>query len=169
MNDDQLAAYLKEMRPAPLPSAVLNRLLTPPAPAPAPRRELYPVIHWLFFAGPPAALAALLCIVAMLDGLSSPRGPSSPPRVAVRPSPAVHPTPPAGPPPSDYRVFLPVAQQSTLLDLKPGIVVEAGPHRPLRLMEARWLDDTTYIGNDQSTLHRQTARTEFIVVAFNSL
>ncbi len=167
MNDDQLATYLREMSPAPLPSALLNRLLT--TPVPATQRVVYPVIHWQFFAGPPVALAALLFLVALLDGLSSSTSPSLRPRVALQPPPAVHPPPPAGASPADYRVFLPIAQQSTLLDLSPGIVVEAGPHRPLRLREAKWLDDTTYVGLDHSTLHRRTTRTEFIVVAFNQL
>ena len=188
MNDDQMEAYLREMSPAPLPPALLGRLLSRKAEgraerknassarkllsthlaAPAPRRELEANIHWLFFAGPPLALAALLFTVALLDGLSTPRNLPPPPRVALQRPPAVHP-PPAGPQPSDYRVFLPVAQRSTLLNLSPGIVVEAGPHRPLRLMKAKWLDDTTYVGDDHSTLHRRTARTGFIVVAFNSL
>lgn len=167
MNDDQMETYLREMSPASLPSALLGRLLA--TPLPAPRREVDATIHWLFFAGPPLALAALLFAVALLDGLSTPRNLPPPPSVVLQPLPVVHPPPPAGPQPSDYRVFLPVAQHSTLLHLGPGIVVEAGQHGPLRLMKARWLDDTTYVGDDHSTFHRRTARTEFIVVAFNIL
>lgn len=165
MNDPQLEARLRSLRPARLSPALTARLLA--APPFSPRVE--PKVPWVFFAAPPFALAAILFFVAMIDALSPARYSSPSPS---RPRLAVHHRAVSrarGPRPSDFRVFLPVAQHSTLLSVSPGIVVDAGPARPLRLLQARWLDDTVYLGNDHSTLHRRTTRSEIIPVAFNAL
>ena len=167
MNDEELEIYLREMSPAALPAALLSRLPSPPKPPPCQHGDA--TIHWLFFAGPPLALAALLLLTAMLDGLSFRGDRPPPPRVVNQAAPGARPNASAGSWSPDYKVFQSVAQRSTLVNLSPGIVVEAGPNRPMRLMKAKWLYEVSYVGDNHDMLHRQTTRTEFIVVAFNAL
>jgi len=67
--------------------------------------------------------------------------------------------------PSDFRVFLPVSNKSTLVSLEDIAVISPDPAVPVRLMRATWLDDITYRGDDgRSTFRREEPRAEIIPV-----
>lgn len=72
------------------------------------------------------------------------------------------------PQPSDFRVFLPVEETSTLVETKDVAFIDADPAQPVRLVRATWLDDITYRGDDGRTLRRQESRIEFIPVVLNT-
>lgn len=100
-------------------------------------------VRWLFAAVPLAAAAVWVF-------------------VATRPQPLQ-------PQPSDFRVFLPVAQESTLVSVEELGVIEPEPDRPIRLVRATWLDDITYRGDDgHSTLRRQEPRAEIVPIALQT-
>ena len=76
----------------------------------------------------------------------------------------------APPTAAKYRVYVPARQRSTLLSVSEGKVVQIGPEqRPVRRVRAVWLDETTYVGQDRSVLHRRITRTETISVALEAL
>ena len=100
----------------------------------------------------PLAAAAALALALVLQ-----REPEPTPAVAV------------GPQPSDFRVFLPVEQTSTLVEVRDVAVVDREPARPYRLVRATWLDDITYAGDDgRSTFRRQEPRSEIIPVVLET-
>jgi hypothetical protein len=139
VNDD-LEQRLAALRPAMLPPALRSQLASA---EPARRR-----LHWLHAAVPLAA-AAVCIFFAMLD---RPGGPAAASAVAAQPA--------------DFRVFLPIAQESTLLGVEELAVIEPQPAQPIRLVRARWLDDITYRGDDgHSTLRRQESRAEIIPIS----
>ncbi len=147
---DPLEERLRALRPRTLPPALRSRLLAV-EPPPIKHRSL----RWPTLAAPVGILAAMALAIAHA--------------VQSHPSPAsLAIARPAGPQPSDFRVFLPADRRSTLLSVSEAALVDGGPERQIRLVRAVWLDDTTYIGDDHTTLHRQTARTEFIPIALNS-
>lgn len=102
-------------------------------------------VRWVYFAAPLAA-AAVWMLVASLH----------------------HPPPPRGPQPSDFRVFLPIEETSTLVEARDIAFIDADPARPVRLVRATWLDDITYRGDDGRTLRRQEPRVQFIPVVLNT-
>lgn len=154
-----LEARLQILRPAMLPPDLLKRLQAAESP-PVRHRSL----RSLLLTGALGALAAVLLATGLLTRWH--RGPATPPPTA---RPLVQQPPFAAPNPSDLRVFLPTTRRSTLLGLSEGEVIDAGPERQVRLVRAVWLDDTTYVGDDRSTLHRHVARTEVIPVALEPL
>lgn len=102
-------------------------------------------VRWLFAAAPLAA-AAVWMLVAMRPAATEPQ-----------------------PQPGDFRVFLPVAQESTLLSVEELGVIEPEPDQPIRLIRATWLDDITYRGDDgHSTLRRQEPRAEIVPIALQT-
>ena len=137
MSDD-LEQRLRALQPAEPPPALIRSLL-----AAEPGK-----IRWLPFALPLSAAAALALAFALH------REPPPAPAVANAAQP------------SDFRVFLPVGQTSTLLEVRDVAVIDREPARPFRLVRATWLDDITYAGDDgRSTLRRREPRTEIIPVA----
>ena len=140
MNDD-IEHRLGAMQPADPPQDLIRRLLAAEPPAPG-------KIVWLRIAIPFGIAAAVALVFAL-----------------HRPSPQ-KPHVAASPQPSDFRVFLPVARTSTLVDLRDVAVIDTVPARPVRLVSATWLDDTTYAGDDgNSTMRRREPRTEIIPVS----
>ena len=139
MSDD-LEERLRALQPAAPPPDFIRSLLAAAPPSPG-------KIRWLRFAIPLSAAAAL----ALAFGLHR----EPPPARAAEPS--------------DFRVFLPVAQTSTLVEVRDVAVIEREPARPFRLVRATWLDDITYAGDDgRSTLRRREPRTEIIPVVLES-
>ena len=151
---DPLEARLRALRPTGLPSGLQTRLLAvePPPVRHRSLRRLLPLVGSL------AVTATVLLLVA----LAAPHRHPSPAQAGSPRSP-IAPTPP-----SDYRVFVPTGQRSTLLGVSEGEVVDTGAEPPVRLVRAVWLDDTTYVGADHSTVHRRTTRTEVVPVSLES-
>ena len=144
MSDD-LEQRLRALRPATPPPDLMRDLLAAEPQSPG-------KIRWLQFALP-LGTAAALALVFVLH-----REPLPAPAVAH------------GAKPSDFRVFLPVEQISTLVEVRDVAVIEREPARPFRLVRATWLDDITYAGDDgRSTLRRRETRAEIIPVALESL
>ena len=143
MNDDELEHRLRAVEPAAPPPELMRDLLAAEPPAPG-------KIRWLHFALPLSAAAVIaFCFLIKKE---RPEIPST--------------TIAAGPSPADFRVFLPIGQTSTLLEVREVAVVDRAPSRPYRLVRATWLDDITYAGDDgRSTLRRQEPRSEIIPVA----
>jgi hypothetical protein len=84
---------------------------------------------------------------------------------AHRMAPPNHPLPQA----SDFHVFLPIKETSTLVGVEDLTVIDTAPAHPVRLVRARWIDDVTYAGDDgQSTIHRQQARAEIIPITLEA-
>jgi len=102
-------------------------------------------VRWLYFATPLAAAAVWMLVMSL-----------------HRPKPA------RGPQPSDFRVFLPVEETSTLVEARDIAFIDADPARPVRLVRTTWLDDITYRGDDGRTLRRQEPRVEFIPVVLEA-
>ena len=155
MNDDPLDPLeerLRALRPGALPPDLLNRLLAAEPPPVRHRSLRFPAVAGAF------VLAVIVLTVALVARWQRPPA-SSAPALARQP---------VTPQPADFRVYLPAARNSTLLSVSEGAVVDAGPERQMRLVRAVWLDDTTYIGDDRTVLHRQTARTEIIPVALDT-
>ena len=144
MSDD-LEQRLRALQPADPPQDLIRSLLAAAPPSPG-------KICWLRFAIPLSAAAALaLAFVLHREPV---------------PAPAVA----AAPKPSDFRVFLPIAQTSTLIEVRDVAVIDREPARPYRVVRATWLDDITYAGDDgHSTLRRREPRSEIIRVALETL
>ena len=143
MSDDELEQRLRALQPADPTPKLMRDLLAAEPPA---RGK----IVWLRIAVPLATAAAIaLAFLVKPDR-----------EVACKPQPI------AVASPSDFRVFLPVAQTSLLVEVREVAVVEREPSRPYRLVCATWLDDITYAGDDgRSTLRRREPRSEIIPVA----
>ena len=152
--DDSLEARLRALRPTALPPDLYARLLSV-EPPPVRHRTLRRVPVTAFLAALSVILLAAVLIVLWPD--RSPVSPIPQPTLARST---------AGPPArsSADLVYVPASQRSTLLGVSEGEVVDADPAHPIRLVRALWLDDTTYIGEDRSTLHRRTTRTEVVPV-----
>lgn len=148
MNDDELEKRLAALRPAELPGEVAAELagLRPTTEA----RGRGKIVRFLAVLTPLAA-AALWLAVAWI-----PRAPDAKPA-----GPSIE--------PGDLRVFVPVEQTSTLVDVEEIGVIDAEPSQPFRLVRATWVDDVTYAGDDgRSTLRRQEPRAEIIPVALET-
>jgi hypothetical protein len=149
MNPD-LEERLQALRPAEPPADLLKQLLDSEPPAPG-------KIRWLHLFTRSAAAAAVAALVAL--PLLRGGNPAKPRPIAA-----------AGPPPSDFRVFVPIEQTSTLLDVRNVAVSDVDPSHPIRFVRATWVDDTTYAGDDgHSTLRRREPRTEILSVPLDSL
>ena len=145
MNDDDLEQRLRGLQPAEPPRALLRELL-----AAEPGK-----IHWLKFALPFAAAAAIA-----LGFLIRPDRDST-----GHPAPALA----AALSPSDFRVFIPIERTSTLLEVRDVAVIDREPTRPVRVVRATWLDDVIYAGDDgRSQFRRQEPRSEIIPVALET-
>jgi hypothetical protein len=139
---------LQALRPAEPPAELLTRLL-----------ETEPVmawkIRWIRFVGPLAAAAA---VTLFAFPHFHARHPTQPQRTAE-----------TGLQPSDFRVFVPVEQTSTLLDVHNIAVVDVEPSRPMRFVRATWIEDVTYAGDDgHSTLRRREPHTAILSVPLDS-
>lgn len=156
---DPLEARLRALRPTTLPTDLRDRLL---AAEPPPVRH-----HSLRFLPVTGSLVVLsvVLIAAALAIIWPDRS-----LVSTIPQPSLA-RPTAGPPARSTadRVFVPASQRSTLLGVSEGETVAADNGQPVRLVRAVWLDDTTYIGDDLSTMHRRTTRTEVVPVALETL
>ncbi len=142
MSDDDLEQRLAALRPADLPAEVQQRLAAPPVS----RGK----IRWIFGAVP---LAAAACWFALLS--------------LQRPEPVGAPA--AAPAPDDYRVFLAIEQESTLVAVENLTIVDEGSATPTQILRATWLDDITYAGDDGlSTFRRREKRSEIIPVALET-
>ena len=143
MSDD-LEQRLRALLPAAPPPDLMRDLLAAAPPSPG-------KIHWLRFALPLSAAAALLLAFVLH------RPPVPAPVIADAASP------------SDFRIFLPIEQTSTLVEVRDVAVIDREPSRPFRLVRATWLDDIIYAGDDgHSKLRRREPRTEIIRVALES-
>ena len=143
MSDD-LEQRLRSLLPSAPPPELMRDLLAAEPPSPG-------KIRWVRFALPLSAAAALALAFVLH------REPEPAPAVA------------AGPQPSDFRVFLPIEQTSTLMELRDVAVIDREPSRPYRLVRATWLDDITYAGDDgRSTFRRQEPRSEIIPVVLET-
>jgi len=138
---DDLEQRLAALRPAELPLELQARIIRAELTPAQPHRKA----RWLYLAAPLAAAAVWLFVFQ----------PKSPPT-------------PRLPQPSDFRVFLPVEETSTLVEAKDIAFIDADPARPVRLVRATWLDDITYRGDDGRTLRRQEPRVEFIPVVLHA-
>jgi hypothetical protein len=143
---DDLEQRLAAMRPADLPRDLQARLV---GAVPAPRSK----VRWLFIAAPLAAAAVWILFVSLHRPMEW-----SAPLVLFERTPQ----------PSDFRVFLPVEETSTLVEAKDIAFIDADPAQPVRLVRATWLDDITYRGDDGRTLRRQEPRVEFIPIVLNT-
>ena len=142
MNDD-LEQRLAALRPAELPAEMQARLTAPPVACGK--------IRWLWVVAPLAA-AACWFLLLTLERPPVPERKSAP-----------------GPQPSDYHVFLPIKQTSTLVRVEDLAVIDAERVHPIRLVRATWIDDVTYAGDDgHSTLRRQEPRAEIIPIALET-
>jgi hypothetical protein len=142
---DPLEARLLAMRPADLPPE-LEESLTRSEPR---------SIHWLAWAVPLAAAA-----VWLIAFLAWPRVDSEKPGVAATHD--LH-------QPSDLRVFVPIEERSTLVDVQDLGLVETIPTRPVRVLRYTWIDDTTFRGDDgHSTLRRTQPREQIVPVVLQA-
>ena len=145
MNED-IEVRLRALEPAAPPPELMRELIAAEPPAPG-------KIHWFRFALPLSTAA----VIAFYFLIKVERPEKLAPVVA------------AGPSPADFRVFLPIEQTSTLVEVREVAVVDREPSRPYRLVRATWLDDITYAGDDgRSTLRRQEPRSEIIPVALET-
>ena len=143
MNDDDLEQRLRALRPADPTPELMHELVIAEPPA-------LGKIRWLQFALPLSAAA----VIALGFFIKPERVPPLVPDLT------------ASVLPSDFRVFLPVEQTSTLVEVREVAVIEREPKRPYRLVRTTWLDDITYAGDDGiSTFRRQEPRSEIIPVA----
>jgi hypothetical protein len=151
MNDDDLECRLAALCPAALPPELQARLAPPPV---APGK-----IRWLWAVTPLSAAALLLLTPALKHPASHTPAPIHIAKVAPAPTPQ----------PSDFHVYLPVKETSTLVSVENVAVVHAAPDHPVRLVRATWIDDVTYAGDDgQSTLHRCQPRAQIISISLDS-
>jgi hypothetical protein len=140
-SDDPLEARLRAMQPAQLPPALADSLVRA-----KPRR-----IHWLAFAAPLAAAAVWIVAFLMFHRA----GPANLIADAASKHPPLQ--------PSDLRVFVPIQERSTLVEVRDLGVVDTIPTRPVRLMSYRWIDDTTFRGDDGRSTFRRTEPREQII------
>jgi hypothetical protein len=71
--------------------------------------------------------------------------------------------------PSDLRVFVPIEERSTLVDVQDLGLVETIPTRPVRVLRYTWIDDTTFRGDDgHSTLRRTQPREQIVPVVLQA-
>lgn len=140
--DDPLEVRLRAMRPAELPAPLANSLDRA-----KPRR-----IHWLAFAAPLAAAA--VWIIAFLSGHGADTSPTAD---ATSEDGLLQ--------PSDLRVFVPIEEKSTLVEVQDLGLVETIPTRPVRVMRYTWIDDTTLQSDDgRSTMRRTQPREQIVPV-----
>jgi hypothetical protein len=153
MNDgplDPIEARLQSLRPAEPPPALMRQL----------RASGPDVVLWLpwIWVSPLAAAAAWLILAQFTHRGLPPSAPTSLLANSGRPRSTVL--------PSDFRVFVPVAESSHLINISDLGVVEVRPAQPVRLLKTTWLDDTTFQGDDgHSTLRRTAPREAIIPVA----
>lgn len=141
-HNDPLEARLRAMRPAELPAPLADSLDRA-----QPRR-----IHWLAFAVPLAAAA--VWIIALLLGY---RADTNPTADTASDDDRLQ--------PSDLRVFVPIAEKSTLVEVQDLGLVETIPTRPIRVMRYTWIDDTTLQSDDgRSTMRRTQPRQQIVPV-----
>lgn len=139
---DPMEERLRAMRPAELPQALADSLGRA-----EPRR-----IHWLTFAAPLAAAAVLMVAFVPRPNAKPRTQPESASERVLQPS--------------DLRVFVPIEERSTLVQVQDLGLVETDPSRPVRLMRYTWIDDTTLRADDgRSTMHRTEPREQFVPVA----
>jgi hypothetical protein len=138
---DPLEARLRAMRPAELPLELADTLVRI-----RPHRN-----RWVVFAAPLAAAAVLL--IAFLGWLRP--GPANLIADAASKHPPLQ--------PSDLRVLVPIEERSTLVEVLDLGVLDTVPTRPVRLMSYRWIDDTTFRGDDGHSTFRRTQPREQIV------
>jgi hypothetical protein len=140
---DELERRLAALRPTELPAELQARLAAPPV--------AHGKIRWLWAAAPLAAAAAWLLMLGIE-------------RHAPHTAPVA-----SGPQPSDFHVFVPVKETSTLVGVEDLTVIDPLPAHPVRLVRATWIDDVTYAGDDgHSTIHRQRPRAEIIPIALET-
>ena len=145
MSNDELEQRLRALQPAAPPPELMRELIAAEPPAPG-------KIRWVRFALPLSAAAALALAFVLH------RQPEQQSAMVA-----------TGPQPSDFRVFLPIEQTSTLIEVREVAVIDREPARPFRLVRATWLDDITYAGDDgHSTLRRREPRSEIIPVALET-
>ena len=141
---DELEQRLAALHPADLPPALQARLAAPPVACGK--------IRWLWAATVPLAAAAVWLLMPAVQ----------------RPVPLPASTGRA-PQPSDFHVYLPVKQTSTLLGVENLAVIDTEPMHPIRLVRATWLDDVTYAGDDgHSTIHHRASRAQIIPIALQA-
>jgi hypothetical protein len=139
--NDPLEARLHAMRPAEMPAELAECLA----------RAKPGRIHWLAYAAPLAAAAVWL--VASLLASRETANDVETARASDLPKP------------SDLRVYIPVEEKSTLVDVEDLGLLETIPARPVRIMRYTWIDDTTFRGDDgHSTLRRTKPREQFVPV-----
>ena len=140
--EDPIEARLRAMRPAELPPELAASLV-----------RAKPVrLHWLIWTAPLAAAAVWLA--ALILQTHSPS--TSDPKVTAI----------EGTQPSDLRVFVPIEEKSTLVDVEDLGLVENSPSRPMRVLRYTWIDDTTFRGDDgRSTMRRTQPREQIVPVA----
>jgi len=139
--DDPLEARLRAMRPAELPPDLAESLFRA-----RPRR-----IHWLAFSAPLAA-AAIWIVAFLVSHRAAPQN-------LIADAASKH--PPLQP--SDLRVFVPIEERSTLVEVRDLGIIDTVPTRPVRLMSYRWIDDTMFRGDDGRSTFRRTQPREQIV------
>ena len=149
---DPLEERLAALHPADLPANLAERL----ADAEPARRNWTP---WLW-AAPLAAAAALMLLAQPVT--ETPHAPAAEAmaKVDLRKGDG------SGVEvlPSDFRVFVPVSERSHLVEVSDLGIVESS--QPVRLLRTRWVDDTTFRGDDgQSTLRRARPRERIVPVA----
>lgn len=138
---DDLEQRLASLRPAELPLELQARITRAELTSAKPHHK----VRWLYLAAPLAAAAVWLFVFLRKD-----------------------PPTPREPQPSDFRVFLPIEETSTLVAAEDIAFIDTDPARPVRLVRTTWLDDITYRGDDGRTLRRQEPRVEFIPVVLNA-
>ena len=152
MNDDDLERRLAALRTAALPPELQARLAEPPI--------ARGKIRWLWAIAPLSAAAVLLLAPA-------PKRPASHTPAPRHAAAAVAEA--RTPQPSDFHVYLPVKETSTLVGVEDLAVVDAAPNHPVRLVRATWIDDVTYAGDDgQSIIHRRQPRAQIIPISLNA-
>jgi hypothetical protein len=138
---DPLETRLRAMRPADLPSELEDSLTQA-----EPRR-----IHWLAYTAPLAAAAIWLFTFLAWPRSNADKSTATTVRDSRQPS--------------DLRVFVPIEERSTLVDVQDLGLLESIPTRPVRVMRYTWIDDTTFRGDDgRSTLRRTLPREQIVPV-----
>jgi len=146
--NDEIEQRLAALRPVAFPPELQARLAEPPAAQLAARSTARGKIRWLWALAPLSA-AALWLLAPALE------------------RPARHAPPSArAPQPSDFHVFLPVQETSTLVGVEDLTVLDTEPEHPIRLVRATWIDDVTYAGDDgRSTIHHRQPRAQIIPIS----
>jgi len=151
--NDEIEQRLAALRPVDLPPELQARLAGPPAAQLAAGRAMRGKIRWLWAVAPLSAAALWL----LAPKVEHPVPHAPPPSVA------------RGPQPSDFHVFLPIKETSTLVRVEDLAMINAGRAHPIRLVRATWMDEVTYAGDDgHSTLHRRMPRAEIVPVSLET-